>query len=212
MSYSSNWATKVIEWNLDKYGTDDIYTCGLTIDTTIWIYVEAISARISQLRFVKIILVPNGLSSSLPMNTKLLKEFKAHYHAHLFNVAPNVTAFPLGAHRPQLLLIPAAWFQVSVSVVKQSFQNFLDVAGLATGDADNSPFNIQPMEEEEEEGGEGESGRDRLQRALKGVGVVTELFQTQELHRYHYYTAQDGDTGPSSALFTQIRMILDEEQ
>ncbi|KAF9997121.1 hypothetical protein BGZ80_007077, partial [Entomortierella chlamydospora] len=30
MSYFSNWATKVIEWNLNKYGTDDIYTCGLT--------------------------------------------------------------------------------------------------------------------------------------------------------------------------------------
>ncbi|KAF9994116.1 hypothetical protein BGZ80_007917, partial [Entomortierella chlamydospora] len=91
--------------------------------------------------------------------------------------------------------------------------NFMEVAGLATGDADNSLFNIQPTEEEEEEEeGEGGSGRDRLQRALKGVGVVAELFQTQELHRYHYYTAQDGDTGPSSALFTQIRMILDEEQ
>ncbi|KAF9357219.1 hypothetical protein BGX26_004055 [Mortierella sp. AD094] len=254
-SYFSSWATKVIEWKLDKYGTDDIYTCGLTIrrdsindddfsldqstsnsrvgeftsssfgewlaqldayvfrailllvDTTIWTYVEAISTRISQLRFVKVVLVPDGLSSSLPMNTKLLKEFKAYYHAHLFNIAPNVMVSPLGAHKPQLLLIPATWFQVSVSIIKQSFQNFLEVAGLATGGGNNSLFNIQPLEDDE-----GESGRDRLQRALKGIGIVTELFQVHELYRYHYYTAQDGDTGPSSALFTQIKMIVDEEQ
>ncbi|KAF9434659.1 Tigger transposable element-derived protein 6 [Entomortierella beljakovae] len=179
-----------IEW-LSELDANISRSILLLVDTDIWSYAAQVLNTDLRLQFVKVVSVPNSLRPHLPMNTKLLKEFKAQYHAQMFYVAPNMLAAPIGSHKPQLSLISRAWSFISDAMINRYFREFLEKGGLIQY---HSRIYFQQAKSK------GESGKERLKQALNVM-----LRPEDAIDRYLYYTAQDGDTGPSGDILTFLQ-------
>ncbi|KAF9400821.1 hypothetical protein BGX21_003417 [Mortierella sp. AD011] len=151
-----------------------------------------------QLKYILPIPVPKSISPLLPMSTTLAKEFKALYKLCLLSTTPNQFQ---NLHEYRSYYIRYAWHQIQGSSIIRSVHNSQQtVNGLLKG---NTSHNVRPPRDVKDTGVEsGESAITRLQKALEA------RFPGLQKYRYEYYTAQDGDTGPSPSICAHIQELL----
>ncbi|KAF9110052.1 hypothetical protein BGX27_006844 [Mortierella sp. AM989] len=156
----------------------------LFVNNDIWSYVP----KDLWLKNVKIICVPDGFSGHLPMNTRIMKEFKAIYHRLIVEND--------GTYMPQSQPINVSWSQVQTSTITEGFQLF---QGEGIELVREASFKILVAKREG-----GASAVDRLREAMKDSRFKKEHIR--------HYTYQDGNTGPSAELWSQLQAKRQEFQ
>ncbi|KAF8949710.1 Tigger transposable element-derived protein 6 [Entomortierella lignicola] len=147
----------------------------LMVNRSMWPYLYIIEPRPK----LKVIVVPDALRKSLPMNTSLLKEFKAYFHSLLINSYPNKSSME------PLYAIKTAWDQVPTPVIKHSFEKFQMRVGI--------PRNLETNQHSSVESSK--PGETELQR------ILNEEKFSDTARLFEYYRFQDGDNGPLDYLW-----------
>ncbi|KAF9162059.1 Tigger transposable element-derived protein 6, partial [Mortierella sp. AD010] len=161
----------------------------LLVNQAMWNYLESIIST-PQLRLLKVVLVPNGISSALPMRARLQSEFKAAYHTLILGNSQKAEDTQLGPS----IFITDSWTQDHRHAIQESFEGFwVTVVRLAP---DQFPESLSQNKKHT---------NGRLQRA------ISRLFPGKERKKYEHYLAHDGDIGPSDHIYNLIRMAMDHE-
>ncbi|KAF9110050.1 hypothetical protein BGX27_006842 [Mortierella sp. AM989] len=166
------------EWlhEFDRSVNRDIY---LFVNKTIGSY----SMGIQGLKYLKILVVPNGLSGLMPMSIRLMKEFKANYHK------PLITNLG-GAYKPPPDSLGLAWSNVQSPIIQKSFDLFrMELCTL-------EDISLDRVEAFINESGPAEND---LRREMKSQ------LKEEDYRLYKYYIFQDGDTGPPTRLETEAQ-------
>ncbi|KAF9996602.1 hypothetical protein BGZ79_009661 [Entomortierella chlamydospora] len=212
--------THGVVWNwLKKFDREIGHKVVLLVDQAMYdlLELEKDSGQ-ALLRFVTVLCIPRSLDQSLPMNARIVRDFKCYYYTLLLKDSPEwyrnlesqrvaseashasterrlvkssrpFAVCPLNTMVSQLRIIPNAWLQVSASVVENDFQYFLDVAGdLARGDRPKIASRI----------GETDSAEGVLKETLATVCQELPSSVTQ------YYLSLGNEVGPSCFLRSRI--------
>ncbi|KAF9171053.1 hypothetical protein BGX21_003420 [Mortierella sp. AD011] len=172
-------------WLMDLDGRTSKSICLLVDQSAFSSITSIITAK--KLRFVFPIPVPKNINSLFPMSTTLSKEFKTFFNIrHIKTRRQTHTLYEYQG------LIKQAWHDTQKSSIMRSIKNSRQiVASLLKG---NVLQDVQPVRDARD------PATDQLQKEL------TERFPHQK--HLEYYSAQDGDTGPSIFTCACIQEVL----
>ncbi|KAF8984504.1 hypothetical protein BGZ46_007871 [Entomortierella lignicola] len=162
--------TKIVQSWLINFDRDIGRKVVLLVDEVMWDLLELQHGSSKNLlRFTTVIPAPKSLASSLPMNARIIRDFKTYYYTILLknklrwrehvesqrsvskastfdsDVIRVGTILHVNTLISELRIIPDAWLQVSTSVIENDFQYFISVAqDLASG---KHPRDYYPVED-----------------------------------------------------------------
>ncbi|KAF9434660.1 hypothetical protein BGZ76_007647 [Entomortierella beljakovae] len=136
-----------------------------------------------KLQNIKIVSVPRGIDSLLPLDAVLMKEFKDSYHIKLANNCKEIKDNPR-SYKLHLSLIRETWNGVSDKKIEESCGNFWKK--VITGDEKFSIGQVNP-----------ENQILNLKSALKAA-------YGEEHEHYSHYLHHDGYTGLSCELWNMV--------
>ncbi|KAF9348161.1 hypothetical protein BGX26_000412, partial [Mortierella sp. AD094] len=161
----------------------------LLVNQAMWGYLENVIPAL-QLQLLKVVLVPDGISSVLPMTASLKSEFKAAYHTLILENSRKAEAIQLF----HSIFITDSWTQDHHHVIQESFERFWATAVRPT----SNQFRECSSQSEKHANG-------RLQ------DMISQLFPDKERKKYEHYLVHDGDTGPSDSIYNLIHMAVNQE-